>query len=80
MTNFIAGINKFLLRVFGSRNERILKTHWPLVPRINEFEGSMKESSDEALEKKTEEFRDRLAGKETLKIDAFEIPKRYIER
>ena len=62
MLNPIAGIHRMLLKVFGSRNERIVKTIWPLVSRINALEPEMKRLSDEALQGKTAEFRDRLAN------------------
>jgi len=55
----------FLTRLFGSRNERILKELWPVAEQINAFEAGLKELSDEALAAKTEEFRQRLdAGAE----------------
>jgi len=58
---------KFLLRkVFGSKNERELKLLVPLVQRTNEFEGSIAQLSDDALKRKTDEFRERLEKGETL--------------
>ncbi len=66
MTKFLTRLNKFLIRVFGSRNERVIKERWPIVHKVNSLESSMKKLSDEALSKKTEEFRDRLASGATL--------------
>ncbi len=48
-------------KIFGSRNERLLKRMWVVVEKINALEESMAALSDEALRAKTEEFRGRLA-------------------
>jgi preprotein translocase subunit SecA len=62
MLNPISGIHRFLLKVFGTRNERLLKTIWPIVTQVNAFEPDFRKLSDEALQGKTAEFRDRLAN------------------
>jgi preprotein translocase subunit SecA len=54
-------IDKFLTKVFGSQNQRYLKTLQPLVDRINELEPSVKKLSDEELRARTAEFRERVA-------------------
>jgi len=59
-------IQKVLTKVFGSKNERVLKVIKPLVVRINEFEDSIKSLDDSALAAKTVEFRERLAKGEEL--------------
>jgi preprotein translocase subunit SecA len=56
----------FLTSIFGSRNDRLLKTFRKSVERINALEGSLQGLSDEALQAKTQEFRDRVAQGETL--------------
>ncbi len=66
MVNIFAKFNRALLKVFGSRNERIVKAYGPVVARINEFEPDVKKLSDERLEAKTIEFRDRLDRGETI--------------
>ncbi len=53
-------------KVVGSRNDRILKGILPIADRINSLEPGTKALSDEALRAKTDEFRKRLAGGETL--------------
>jgi preprotein translocase subunit SecA len=53
-------------KLFGSKNERDLKKLDPLVSSINELEPSMKSLSPEAMASKTIEFKDRLAGGETV--------------
>ena len=55
-----------LKKVFGSKNERVLKGLQPLVRRINELEPSVEKLTDEALTAKTAEFRERLAKGEAL--------------
>ncbi|OGW86206.1 MAG: preprotein translocase subunit SecA [Omnitrophica bacterium RIFCSPHIGHO2_02_FULL_46_11] len=59
--NLLSGPAKIIKKVFGSRNERLLKTMQPLVGQINSFEPQVKALSDEALRAKTSEFKDRLA-------------------
>ncbi len=51
-----------LTKLFGSRNERILKEMYPVVDRINALEESLKSLSDDELKAKTDEFRQRLAN------------------
>jgi len=55
-----------LKKILGSKNQREVRRLWPMVARINEFEAAYQKLSDEQLRAKTEEFRQRLAGGETL--------------
>ena len=55
-----------LTKIFGSRNDRLLKKYRTSVVRINAMETALEQLSDEALRGKTQEFRDRLAKGETL--------------
>jgi preprotein translocase subunit SecA len=57
---------RLITRVLGTRNDRELKAMHPLVDRINEFEGSLSALSDQELQGKTAEFRQRLAAGGTL--------------
>jgi preprotein translocase subunit SecA len=57
---------QFLTKIFGSRNDRLLKQYRKTVERINALEPSLEGLSDEALKAKTQEFRDRLAAGATL--------------
>jgi len=50
-----------LTKIFGSRNERLLKQYARVVARINALESGIAALSDEALRAKTGEFRKRLA-------------------
>ena len=56
----------FLTLIFGSRNDRLLKQYRKTVDRINALEPGLEGLSDEQLRGKTDEFRQRLAGGETL--------------
>ncbi len=56
----------FLTKMFGNRNERILKSLYPLVSKINNLADEMGKLSDEALRAKTDEFRARIEKGESL--------------
>ena len=49
-------LSKFLVKIFGSRNERLIKEMLPIVQKINDLESSIKPLSDEELKGKTAEF------------------------
>jgi len=55
-----------LQKIFGSKNERELNRLKPLIRAINELEPEVAQLSDSQLQAKTAEFRERLAGGETL--------------
>ncbi|HNQ04961.1 MAG TPA: preprotein translocase subunit SecA [Thiobacillaceae bacterium] len=59
-------ISNLLKKVFGSRNDRLLKQYRGVVAKINALEPAIQQLSDEALRAKTGEFRERLARGETL--------------
>jgi preprotein translocase subunit SecA len=59
-------VTAVLRKVFGSRNERLIKTYQRQVRRINELEADIQALSDSALGGKTVEFRDRLSRGEQL--------------
>src|SRR5215210_2982022 len=54
-------IDKFLTKVFGSSNQRYLKSIQPIVERINELEPSVKRLSDEELRARTAQFKEQVA-------------------
>ncbi|HSV78870.1 MAG TPA: preprotein translocase subunit SecA [Ramlibacter sp.] len=58
--------NNFLTKIFGSRNDRLLKQYRRVVEQINGFEAGLEQLTDERLQAKTQEFRDRLAKGEAL--------------
>ena len=51
----------FLTKIFGSRNDRLLKQYRRTVEQINAFESGLEQLSDDAQKAKTQEFRERLA-------------------
>jgi preprotein translocase subunit SecA len=53
-------------RIFGSRNERLLKQYAPAVAAINALEPALAALSDSALKEKTNELKKRYAGGATL--------------
>ncbi|QDX81434.1 preprotein translocase subunit SecA [Denitratisoma sp. DHT3] len=59
-------ITGFLKKIFGSRNDRLLRQYRATVVRINELEPALQALSDAQLTAKTEEFRQRHAQGETL--------------
>jgi len=59
-------LRQLLTRVFGSRNERIVRGHGRTVRAANQFEAQLQALSDEALRAKTDEFRARLKEGATL--------------
>ncbi|MEG0445681.1 MAG: preprotein translocase subunit SecA [Comamonas sp.] len=56
----------FLTKLFGSRNDRLLKQYRKTVARINAMEPEYEKLSDEALRAKTQEFKGRVANGESL--------------
>ena len=58
--------NKVLKKVFGSRNERLIKRMQKTVAQINALEEQTAALGDEQLRAKTDEFRGRLEQGETL--------------
>jgi preprotein translocase subunit SecA len=59
-------ITGLLKKIFGSRNDRLIKQYSQTVTRINALEPATSALSDEALKAKTDEFRARHAKGETL--------------
>ncbi|KRG39256.1 preprotein translocase subunit SecA [Stenotrophomonas panacihumi] len=59
-------INSLLTRVFGSRNERLLRQLSRIVVKINALEPEMEKLSDAQLQAKTPEFKERIAKGEAL--------------
>lgn len=55
-----------LKKIFGSRNDRLIRQMSKRVKKINQLEESFQALSDEQLQAKTTEFRERLTSGETL--------------
>jgi len=59
-------LNSLLTRIFGSRNERLLRQFQKNIDRINSLEPEMEKLNDDALRAKTDEFKARIEKGETL--------------
>ena len=55
-----------LTKIFGSRNDRLLKQYRTVLAKVNTLEGQFEKLSDEGLREKTTEFKARVAKGETL--------------
>ena len=76
MVDVLAYITKIFRSIFGSYNDRLIAEMIPLVDKINVLEPAMRRLKDHELTNKTEEFRNRLAGGETvdaLLVEAFAV-------
>ena len=70
-------VSQLLSKVFGSRNDRLLKRMDKTVAKINALEPEISALDDSALRAKTDEFKARLAKGETLDDllpEAFAVP------
>jgi preprotein translocase subunit SecA len=59
-------VSKFFGKVFGSRNDRVLKKLSKVVNEISDFESSIEQLSDTDLQAKTGQFRQQLTDGKTL--------------
>ena len=76
-------LNQILKAVFGTKSQRDLKKMLPLVRRINQLEVEYQKLTDEELQAKTPEFKQRLANGETLDdllCEAFAVVKNACRR
>lgn len=55
-----------LTKIFGSKNDRVLKKYWPIVEEINGSEDKIKSFSDAELQEQTAVFRKRIDNGESL--------------
>ena len=72
-----------LSKVLGDPSDKVVKKLFPLRDKINGLESGVKKLTDAQLRDKTEEFRDRLAGKETLDDllpEAFAVAREMAQR
>ena len=56
----------FLQKIFGSRNQRLVKQYQKTVAAINALEPQIEQLTDDQLRAKTDEFRQRVASGESL--------------
>jgi preprotein translocase subunit SecA len=73
----------FLTKIFGSRNQRLLKQYQKSVRDINALEPQMEQLSDAELQAKTSEFKERVAAGATLDeilVEAFAVCREAAKR
>ena len=76
-------LNALMTKIFGSRNQRILKQLRKSVVEINKLESVMEALSDQELKAKTDEFRQRLkdgATVDSLLYEAFAVVREASKR
>jgi preprotein translocase subunit SecA len=79
----LGSINKVLLKIFGSRNERLVKTYMTTALRAGEFEEQIKALDDDALRAKTPQFKEAIqAGQrpEDLLSEVFAVVREAARR
>ena len=59
-------VGKLIRKVFGSRNDRMVRAMRRVVEQSNGYESELQALDDDALRGKTDELRGRHAGGETL--------------
>ena len=59
-------INKVVAKIVGSRNDRLIKTLYKTVDKINNFESGLQALSDNDLQAKTQFFKQQLEQQSTL--------------
>ncbi|MES9853507.1 MAG: preprotein translocase subunit SecA [Candidatus Thiodiazotropha sp. L084R] len=59
-------VSKIFTKIFGSRNDRLVKRMTKTVSQINALESDIEQLSEEALQQKTADFRARLEAGESL--------------
>ena len=75
--------DELLTKIFGSRNERLIKQYRRQVAAINKLEPAMEALSDAELQAKTQEFRDRIAkgaATDELLTEAFAVVREASKR
>jgi len=83
LRNLLETLWRVPTRLFGSRNERLLKTYGTTVAQINALEPEISRLSDQALRVKTDEFRRRYkegATVEELMSEAFAVVREAAKR
>ncbi len=76
-------VNKTLVKVFGSRNERLVKAYMTIAQQSNELEEQTKQLSDEALKAKTSQFKEAIksgTSPEDILPEAFAVVREAARR
>ena len=77
-------VGKVLTKIFGSRNDRLLKRYRAIVEKINEWEPKVAAMTDEQLNARTQELRSGLTARKLRSVDvmpeAFAIIRESMDR
>ena len=65
-TGVVTDMFKSLAKLFGGSDEKVIAKLQPQVDKVNDLEGRFERLTDEGLNEKTDEFRQRAAGVEDL--------------
>ena len=79
----VQSIGRGFTKVFGSRNERVIKNYHKRVARINALEDQTRRLTDAELRAKTAEFRERYADGEEpgeLLIEVMAVAREAMDR
>src|SRR5258708_22198802 len=84
ISEVLMAIGQMLAKVFGSRNERLIKRYRRIVEQINELEPKVAAMSDEQLRQRTFELHegllDKKLGQDEVMHEAFAIIPRSMDR
>src|SRR5689334_14925226 len=77
-------LSKVMTKIFGSRNERLIKTYRKRVEAINSFEPAIRQLTDAQLKARTQELTHLLATNKTTDLEvlpeAFAIMREAMDR
>src|SRR5437868_11238220 len=80
----MATVGKVLTKIFGSRNERLLKRYRTIVTQINDLEPKVQAMSDPDLRARTRELREGLTSRKLRSVEvlpeAFAIIRESMDR
>ena len=79
----VDAIGKSLEKVFGSRNQRLIKSYTKRVAVINSLEDEIRKLTDAQLREKTQSLRDRIANGEKavdVQPEAFAVMREALDR
>ena len=69
----MSGVMKVLTKVFGSRNERLLKRYRRIVEQVNQLETEVQKKSDAELRARTKELREGITSGKIRSADAMAV-------
>ncbi len=63
----VSYISKTVIKIFGSRNARLVKSYRRRIGQINELEGQVRQLTDSELRAQTEEFRNQILDRKSIR-------------